>query len=216
MRFNPDSAEALHNRGNILARLKRFDDALESFNRSLAIKPTAYAQAWVNRGLLLQEMKRFGEAMESFTRALAIDPRDAAALRNRGKLAWMEFDDYETARDNLERAVANDPDFPDAQGDLLYLKMQTADWDSRAADITRLNEAVRAGKSVVEPFIYQGDQRIACGFAGLQRHPCDAALPARSAVAPIENAAAGKDADWLSLRANSANRPPPLPDGRTL
>jgi predicted O-linked N-acetylglucosamine transferase (SPINDLY family) len=153
--INPASAEALHNRGNILTRLRRFDEALVNFDQALAIKPTAYAKAWNNRGVLLQDMKRFDEARASFTRALAIDPDDTAALHFRGRLAWIQFGDYDAAWTDLEKAVRNDPNYPNALGDLIYLKMHGGDWRGREEDVARLNAAVRAGKPVAEPFIYQ-------------------------------------------------------------
>jgi protein O-GlcNAc transferase len=45
----PDYAEALSNRGNILQELKRFDDALASYDRALSVRPD-YAEALSNRG----------------------------------------------------------------------------------------------------------------------------------------------------------------------
>ena len=179
--IHPASAEALHNRGNVLTKLRRFDEALANYDRSLALKPTAYAMAWNNRGVLLQDMKRFDEAMASFTEALAIDPDYAAALRNRGKLAWIQFRDYDAAQADLERAVRNDPDYLHAQGDLLYLKMHGGDWRGRAQAIARLDEGVRAGKPVVEPFIYQAicespAELQACAVIQARRHPAAPAL----------------------------------------
>jgi protein O-GlcNAc transferase len=153
---NPAFAEAWHNRGNILGRLRRFDEALASYDRALALKPSAYPKAWINRGILLMDMRRFADAMGSFTRALAIDPDDAGALHQRGRLAWLEFHNYDAALADLERAVALDPNRTNALGDLAYLKMHGGDWRERARDIALLNQGVRAGKPVVEPFIYQG------------------------------------------------------------
>jgi predicted O-linked N-acetylglucosamine transferase (SPINDLY family) len=152
---NPNFAEAWHNRGNILGRLRRFDEALASYDRALALKPSVYPKAWINRGILLMEMRRFADAMDSFSRALAIDPDDAGALHQRGRLAWLEFRNYDAALADLERAVALEPERTNALGDLTYLKMHGGDWRDRARDIALLNEGVRAGKPVVEPFIYQ-------------------------------------------------------------
>jgi protein O-GlcNAc transferase len=178
----PAYAEALHNRANILAQLRRFDEALASFDRALAIKPSAYARAWVNRGVLLQDMKRFLEAMASFTRALAIDPEDATALHHRGKLAWTEFRDYEAALDDLSHAVASDPDFPNALGDLVYLKMHGGDWRDRAREIARLDEGVRAGKPVVEPFIYQAISQSPADLQACSIIHAASCYPARAAL----------------------------------
>jgi predicted O-linked N-acetylglucosamine transferase (SPINDLY family) len=151
----PNSAEAWHNRGNALTKLKRLDEALASFDRALALKPDAYARAWSNRGTLLRDMRRMPEAIASFDRALAIDPDFVEALYHRARLVWSELRDYRAARAGLERVLALKPDYPLAAGDLLYLKMQACDWQGQEADIARIDAGVRAGKPVIEPFIYQ-------------------------------------------------------------
>ena len=153
--LTPNSAEALHNKANILSRFKRHDEALAHYDRALAIKPNAYARAWTNRAILLTSMKRFAEARESFSRALAIDPDDVAALQHRGNLVWLEFRDFDAALSDLERAVALKPGQPNLLGDLVYVKMQCGDWRDRARDKALLDDGVRSGKTVVQPFIYQ-------------------------------------------------------------
>ena len=74
---------ALNNRGNALQELKRFEEALASYDRALALKPD-YAEALNNRGIALQELKRLEEALASYDRALALKPDYAEALNNRG------------------------------------------------------------------------------------------------------------------------------------
>ena len=47
--MRPDYAEALSNRGNTLKELKRFEEALASYDRALTVRPD-YAEALSNRG----------------------------------------------------------------------------------------------------------------------------------------------------------------------
>ena len=47
--MRPDYAEALSNRGNTLHELKRFEEALASYDRALTLRPD-YAEALSNRG----------------------------------------------------------------------------------------------------------------------------------------------------------------------
>src|SRR5689334_24189369 len=50
------------NRGNVLKDLKRYEEALTSLDRALALRPNL-VQALCNRGNVLNEMKRFDEAL---------------------------------------------------------------------------------------------------------------------------------------------------------
>jgi tetratricopeptide (TPR) repeat protein len=79
-----DYAEALSGRGNVLQELRRFEEALASYDRAVAVRPD-YVQAHANRGDILNGLERFEEALASYDRAVAIHPdfADAHALRRR-------------------------------------------------------------------------------------------------------------------------------------
>ena len=51
--FNPNSTGAHNNLGNGLKDLRRFGDALASFDKVIALKPN-YAEAHNNRGIVLR------------------------------------------------------------------------------------------------------------------------------------------------------------------
>ena len=70
---HPDSAEAWHNRGVALSRLKRFDDALASFSKAIERAPGT-ADGWKGRGSAYLELERFEEAMSDYQKVLALDP----------------------------------------------------------------------------------------------------------------------------------------------
>src|SRR6266568_318302 len=78
LKVNSKNAHALYNRGRSLQELKRFDEALASYDKARALKPD-YAELFNNRGLVLQELKRFDEALLSFERALTLQPDYADA-----------------------------------------------------------------------------------------------------------------------------------------
>ena len=90
----PGNAEAWHNRGVILAELRRLEEAVDSFDKALAIQSTA--EAWTNRGAALLNLMRLEEALCSFDKALAIKPAFVGALYNRGN-ALMELERYPEA-----------------------------------------------------------------------------------------------------------------------
>ena len=82
------------------------------------------------------------------------------------------------------------PDHPNALGDLVYVKMHGADWRTNARDKALLDEGVRAGKEVVQPFIYQAISAApadlqACAVIHAQsRYPAEAVLPRPGARRP--------------------------------
>ena len=124
--------------------MKRFNEALASYDKALAVKPD-YAVALSNSGVTLQELKRFDEALASYDKALAVKPDYAEALNSRG-YALMSLKRYEQAITNFERVLSINPDFEYAKGSLFYSKMQCCDWRSVACEWEVLKGDVQAGK----------------------------------------------------------------------
>ncbi len=56
-----------------LHELKRFEEALASYERALAVRPE-YADALLNRGVTLHELNRYEEALSSYEKAIALKP----------------------------------------------------------------------------------------------------------------------------------------------
>jgi tetratricopeptide (TPR) repeat protein len=93
-------------------QLKRFDEALASYDRALALRPN-FVEALYNRGNLLRELKRFDEALASYDRALALRPNFIEALQNRGH-ALEQLKRFEEALASYDRALALRPNFVEA------------------------------------------------------------------------------------------------------
>ena len=92
--------------------LKRFDEALASYDKALALKPD-YAEAFNNRGNALQELKRLDEALASYDKALALKPDYAEAFNNRGN-ALQELKRLDEALASYDKALALKPDYAEA------------------------------------------------------------------------------------------------------
>ena len=107
-----DYVEAYYNRGNALHELKRFEEAVASYDRALTLRPD-YAEAHSNRGNALHALKRFDEALVSYDRALAVRPDDAEAHSNRAA-TLHELGRFEEAVVSCDRALALRPDNVDA------------------------------------------------------------------------------------------------------
>ena len=56
-----------------LKELGRFDDALASYTKAIALKPD-FAEAHSNLGVTLQELGRLDDALASYNKAIALKP----------------------------------------------------------------------------------------------------------------------------------------------
>ncbi|HEY9651666.1 MAG TPA: serine/threonine-protein kinase, partial [Coleofasciculaceae cyanobacterium] len=89
------NATDLYNRGETLLELKRLDDALESYNRAVEIRPE-YTEAWSGKGDTLLGLKRYEEALNAYDKAIQIQPNYLDAWNGRGK-ALNRLQRYEEA-----------------------------------------------------------------------------------------------------------------------
>jgi tetratricopeptide (TPR) repeat protein len=62
----------LYNKGESLAGLKKYEDAIECFNKAIEIDPK-YKTAWNNKGNVLNELNRHDDAVECYNKVAEID-----------------------------------------------------------------------------------------------------------------------------------------------
>jgi tetratricopeptide (TPR) repeat protein len=94
-------------RGRILGNLERYEEALTSFDRAVAINPDD--QVWVLRGVTLFNLERYKEALDSFDKAVTINPDDRKVWVLRGRILG-NLERHEEALASFDRAVAINPD----------------------------------------------------------------------------------------------------------
>jgi tetratricopeptide (TPR) repeat protein len=107
------------NHGLALAGLRRFEEAVESYDRALSLRQGG--EALFNRGVALQALGRFAEALESYERLLKESAGHAPALCNRG-LVLDQLGRLDDALTSYDRALAAQPNFVEAlsnRGNLL-------------------------------------------------------------------------------------------------
>ena len=92
--------------------LRRFDEALSSYDGALALRPDN-AELHSNRSVTLFELKRFAEALASGDRAVALRPDDPEAHANRGN-ALSVLKRFDEAMADYDRALALRPDYAEA------------------------------------------------------------------------------------------------------
>ena len=100
------------NHGLALAGLKRFGEAIESYDRALSLRPDT-AEVRYNRGNALLALRRPREALDAYERALLARPDHVEALCNRGA-ALAALGQSDEALLSYDRALAVAPDFSEA------------------------------------------------------------------------------------------------------
>jgi tetratricopeptide (TPR) repeat protein len=110
--LNPNSAGAHNNLGNGLKDLRRFGDALASFDKVIALKPD-YAEAHNNRGIVLRDLERFADALASFDTAIVLKPDYAEAYNNRGNML-KDLRRLPDALADFDTAIRLKPDYAGA------------------------------------------------------------------------------------------------------
>lgn len=101
------SAEVLNRRGVALMQLRRYGEALLSFDQAVVRNP-GHAEGWNNRGAVLQKLQRHEDALVNYDRAIALKPGYANAWHNRGSLL-KQTGRYEEALKSHDQAIALNP-----------------------------------------------------------------------------------------------------------
>jgi protein O-GlcNAc transferase len=151
--IEPNFTEVWGNRGLALRDLMRYEEAIASFDQVLRLEPRN-AVAWNSRANVLRDIKDYAGAIENYSRALEMRPDYAEAMVNRGYAYWA-LKQYDAGMADVERGLAINPDHPYGRGELLHVRMYSADWHDFAERKTELESLVRAGKRAVQPFIFQ-------------------------------------------------------------
>lgn len=127
--LDEESAEIHYRRGMLLLRLKRNDEALTAFTRSVAFGPND-AQSHIGRGLALSALMRNGEALSAVDTGLQLSPTSPDALSSRANilLRLKRYEDALISSDHLLRIDA----------------ASAAAWHNRGAALYGLNRSKEA------------------------------------------------------------------------
>ena len=100
----------MHNYNAIsFVKLKKFDLAIESWDKAIKIQPN-FAEAYNNKGGCLVEIKQFENALKNFEAAIKIKPNFAEAYNNKA-IVLTKIKEYENALKNFEAAIKIKPNF---------------------------------------------------------------------------------------------------------
>jgi tetratricopeptide (TPR) repeat protein len=81
--LDPGYAPSYNIKGNALADLKRYDEALTAYDQAIRLDP-GYAPTYNNMRDALTKLKRYDEVLAAFDRALTLDPNNDTAKVNKG------------------------------------------------------------------------------------------------------------------------------------
>jgi tetratricopeptide (TPR) repeat protein len=100
--LDPKNDDAWYNKGITFDNLKRYEEALEAFDKAVELVPKDVAN-WNIKGFALGNLERYEEALEASEKAIDLDPQNASAwyikalaLDNLGK-AEVSIQAYERA-----------------------------------------------------------------------------------------------------------------------
>ena len=148
--IDPNNAASYNNQGIALKALRKFDNAVASYDRAIALRPD-YEEAFYNRGIALEELKRPDDAVASYERAIALKHDHAEAYCGRGN-ALRKMQQYEKALSSYNKALALKPDGLFWLGTRLHIKMRICDWNAYELHLSQLIKKIELHEKVSSPF----------------------------------------------------------------
>ena len=112
LKINAGIADAHFNRGNVLKKLRRLDEALASYDQAAALKPDD-PLILNSRGTVLRELGHFADALADLDAVVALRPDFSEAFNNRGNV-FQDLKRYDEALADYAKAIALKPKNADA------------------------------------------------------------------------------------------------------
>ena len=109
LEVDSENVIALNNKGTILVKLDRYEEAIASFDKEIHCKPKDIHLAWFNRGNSLDELDRYEEAIKSYDEAIHCKPDYHLAWFNRG-LSLYQLGKHEESKESYKKALELDPE----------------------------------------------------------------------------------------------------------
>jgi len=175
---DPDFAYAWHGKGNVLADLKRHEEALAAYDEAIKRDPE-YAYPWHDKGNVLGDLKRYDEALPAYDEAIKRDAEYAYPWHGKGNVL-DDLKRHDEALAAYDEAIKRDPEdaYPwNGKGNVLY-------------DLKRYDEALAAydeaikrdpedaspwnGKGNVLRNLKRYDEALAAYDEAIKRDPEDA------------------------------------------
>jgi len=106
--LHPKQASYLFNKATILAKLKRYEEAIASYQQAIALDPNV-VPPHNNLGNVYKDLKRYEEAIASYQQAIALDPNYADPHNGLG-WTYLLIDQLVDSQTAFETAIKLDPE----------------------------------------------------------------------------------------------------------
>jgi tetratricopeptide (TPR) repeat protein/predicted amidohydrolase len=110
--INPCFIEGWYNRGVVLEKLGRYDEAVKCYDEAIRINPN-FAKAWLNKGVALGKLGKYNEEVECYDGIIKINPDYDEAWTNKG-IALLSLGRYDEAIKCCDEAIKINPNFAKA------------------------------------------------------------------------------------------------------
>jgi tetratricopeptide (TPR) repeat protein len=152
VKLAPESAGLWSDHGAILSNLGRNDEALQAFDKSIELGPTA--QYLTSRAGVLLQVNKNHEALQDCDRAISMDAEYYLAYNNRGT-AELKLGLLDKAIQDLDKALSLKPDLQLALVSRAKIKCDTNKLESAKADVDKAIElSLTAGAFSTRALIY--------------------------------------------------------------
>ncbi|MEQ1763722.1 MAG: tetratricopeptide repeat protein [Pyrinomonadaceae bacterium] len=126
LQLSPDNATIYYGRANTYFFLKRHDEAMRDYNKSIEMKPQS--TAFYNRARLFNELGQLEKAKEDYSKSIELDPKYAEAYSNRG-LIYQKGRQLDLALKDFNTALSlsnGDAVYHFNRGNVYLMKLQYA------------------------------------------------------------------------------------------
>ena len=108
---DPNDINAWVNKGFALNALKRYDEAISTFQKALELD--SYFYVWNGLGIVYTTKQKYEEALQCYDKALKLDPKYTDAWYNKGQV-YDYLQKYEEALQCYDEILELDPKYKDA------------------------------------------------------------------------------------------------------
>ena len=168
---SPNKARVYSNRGVALLNLKRYDEAINDFNKTLSLNKN-FKNAYFNRGSVYYYKKEYDKAIADFSKTISLDSTYAFAYNNLGAIL-LERRKFSEAVSYFDNAIKNDTNYAAAYNNRGVLFKALGEYEKAARDYKK---AIEKNKNYSEAYFNLGEIYMLVNNAELAKGYFDRAI----------------------------------------